>query len=406
MSFLPKIAVPGALLFGIAILGASGVGAAPTARAFVTSAPFGTLPGGETATLYTLRNARGAQVQITNYGGIVTSLRVPDRQGRLGDVVLGYSNLQGYLNDEQTSGTYFGTLVGRYANRIAKGQFRLDGRLYRLDINNPPNHLHGGYAGWSRRLWQARPLTLANGTGIELRLVSLNGDGGFPGTVRTRVRYEWNNQNQLRIIYRATTDRATPIVLTHHSYFNLAGAGSGTILGHQLRLNASRFTPIDKTSIPLGYYQSVAGTPFDFRRFHTIGERINQNSVQLRNGAGYDHNFVLDHPTGRLDLAVTVFAPASGREMRVYTTEPCIQLYTGNFLTGINGKNGQNYPKRSGFCLEAQHAPDSPNQRRFPSVILRPGQTYRQTTIYSFGVSRIPDRVRAGVTTIAASATR
>lgn len=381
MNFLSKIAVPGALLLGFAT-GAVDASAAP--RALVTSAPFGTLPDGEKATLYTLRNARGGLVQITNYGGIMTSLRVPDREGRVGDVVLGYSSLQDYLNDEQTSGTYFGALVGRYANRIAKGQFRLNGRLYRLAINNAPNHLHGGFAGWSRRLWQARPLTLANGTGIELRLVSLDGDEGFPGTVRARVRYEWNNQNQLRIIYRATTDKATPIVLTHHSYFNLAGAGSGTILNHQLRLNASRFTPIDKTSIPLGYYQRVTGTPFDFLRPHALGQRINQNTTQLRNGAGYDHNFVLDHPMGRLDLAATVFEPTSGREMRVYTTEPCIQLYTGNFLTGINGKNGQNYPKRSGFCLEAQHAPDSPNRRAFPSVILRPGQTYRQTTIYSF----------------------
>ena len=380
------LAVPGALLLSAASVGSSTAFAAPMARAGVTSAPFGTLPDGQKVTLYTLRNASGAQVQITNYGGIVTSLRVPDRRGSLGDVVLGYSNLGDYLTDEQKYGTYFGALVGRYANRIAKGQFRLDGHLYRLAINNSPNHLHGGFAGWSRRLWQARPLSLANGTGIELRLVSLSGDEGFPGTVRARVRYEWNNQNQLRIIYRATTDRATPIVLTHHSYFNLAGAGSGTVLSQQLRLNASRFTPIDKTSIPLGYYSRVAGTPFDFRRFHPIGQRINANSVQLRNGAGYDHNFVLDHPAGHLDLAATAFAPTSGREMRVYTTEPCIQLYTGNFLTGMGGKDGQNYPRRSGFCLEAQHAPDSPNQRAFPSVILRPGQTYRQTTIFSFAV--------------------
>lgn len=389
MKFLP-LAVSGALLFGAASVGSSTALAAPMAR--VTSAPFGTLPDGQKVTLYTLRNASGAQVQITNYGGIVTSLRVPDRRGQLGDVVLGYSNLPDYLADEQTSGTYFGTLVGRYANRIAKGQFRLDGRLSRLDINNAPNHLHGGYAGWSRRVWAARPLTLANGTGIELRLVSLDGDGGFPGTVRARVRYEWNNRNQLRIIYRATTDQATPIVLTHHSYFNLAGAGSGTILDHRLRLNASRFTPIDKTSIPLGYYKRVAGTPFDFRRFHPIGERINANSVQLRFGAGYDHNFVLDHPMGRLALAATAFAPDSRREMRVYTTEPCIQLYTGNFLTGQKGKGGEVYPKRGGFCLEAQHAPDSPNQSAFPSVILRPGQTYRQTTIYSFAV--VPENKR------------
>lgn len=352
------------------------------APATIVQTPFGTMSDGKVATLYTLRNTSGGQVQITNYGGIVTALRVPDKNGVRGDVVLGFPTLDGYLNDK--AGTYFGAIAGRYANRIAKGRFTLDGKNYKLATNNAPNHLHGGVRGFDKQLWKAKPMLLKEGPALDLTLYSPAGQEGYPGNLNTRVRYVWGNDNSLKITYRAVTDAPTVLNLTHHSYFNLRGAGLGTILDHQLRLNANRYTPIDATSIPFGEQAPVAATPFDFRKFHSIGERIGDDNAQLKNGQGYDHNFVLNGKSGTMRLAATVREATSGREMRVYTTEPGLQLYSGNFLNGMKGKYGRTYPRRSGFCLETQHFPDSPNHANFPSTTLRPGQTYRQTTVYEF----------------------
>ena len=348
--------------------------------AAITQAPFGTMSDGQVATLYTLRNARGGQVQITNYGGIVTALRVPDKNGVRGDVVLGFDTLPQYA----AKSPYFGALVGRYANRIAKGRFALDGKSYKLATNNGANHLHGGVRGFDKQLWHAKTLMLPGGPALDLTLFSPSGQEGYPGNLNVRVRYTWENDNALRIDYRAVTDKATVVNLTHHTYFNLRGAGLGTILDHQVRLNADRYTPIDSTSIPFGDLAPVAGTPFDFRTFHAIGERIGADNTQIKNGAGYDHNYVLNGKAGQLRRAATVYEATSGREMRVYTTEPGVQLYTGNFLDGLNGKYGRVYPRRSGFCLETQNFPDAPNHANFPSATLRPGQTYKQTTIYRF----------------------
>ena len=350
--------------------------------AAITQAPFGAMPDGQIATLFTMRNARGGQVQITNYGGILNALRVPDKNGVRGDVVLGFPTLDGYLHDK--AGTYFGAIAGRYANRIAKGRFTLDGKSYKLATNNAPNHLHGGVRGFDKQLWKAKSLMLKSGPALDLTLYSPAGQEGYPGNLNVRVRYTWRNDDSLRIDYRAVTDKATIINLTHHSYFNLKGAGLGTITDHQVRINANRYTPIDPTSIPFGDLAPVAGTPFDYRDFHAIGERIGDDNVQLKNGQGYDHNFVLNNQSGQLRRAATVYEATSGREMTVYTTEPGLQLYTGNFLNGMTGKYGRKYPRRSGFCMEAQHYPDSPNHADFPSTTLRPGQTYRQTTVYQF----------------------
>ena len=358
------------------------VHAAPAAMrsAAITQAPFGTLSNGKVATLYTLRNTNGSQVQITNYGGIVKAIRVPDKNGVRGDVVLGFDTLQGYIDKSP----YFGALIGRYANRIAKGYFTLDGKSYSIAKNNGPNHLHGGIKGFDKQLWDAKPMMLKDGPALELTLFSPSGQEFYPGNVNVRVRYTWQNDDELRINYRAVTDAPTILNMTNHSYFNLRGAGLGTILDHQFKINADRYTPIDATSIPLGPLEKVAGTPFDFRTFHTLAQRINENNTQLKNGQGYDHNFVLRNQTGQLKLAVTVREPVSGRELRVYTTEPGMQLYSGNFLDGLHGKYGRLYPRRSGFALEAQHYPDSPNQPSYPTTTLRPGQTYRQTTVYRF----------------------
>jgi aldose 1-epimerase len=354
------------------------VQAAP-AKSGITRAPFGALPDGRQAEIFTLTNARGATAKITNYGGIVTSLRVPNRRGQLGDVVLGYNTLGGYLKNSP----YFGSITGRYANRIAKGRFTLDGKTYALALNNAPNTLHGGKVGFDKRLWQAQPMMTRRGPALSLRYYSPSGEEGYPGSLMTRVVYTLTGDNALRIDYRAATDKATVLNLTHHSYFNLKGEGNGDILGHHLMLNANRFTPVDANLIPTGELRPVRGTPFDFLRYHTIGERINANNEQLRLGKGYDHNFVLN---GRgLRLAARAYEPTSGRMMSVYTTEPGIQLYTGNFLEGdIIGKSGRPYKFRNGFCLETQHFPDAPNKPNFPSTVLRPGQTYRQTTIYKF----------------------
>jgi aldose 1-epimerase len=316
------------------------------------------------------------------YGGTVVSLKVPDKEGKFGDVVLGYDSLADY----QKATAYFGALIGRYGNRVGKGKFSIDGKEFKLAVNNGVNHLHGGLKGFDKVVWTASPSVQADGAHLELSYLSRDGEEGYPGNLNVKVEYVLTENNELKIIYSAVTDKPTVINLTHHSYFNLAGAGQGTILDHQLTLNADRFTPTDSGSIPTGELRSVKGTPFDFIKATAIGSRIDQNDEQLKFGNGYDHNFVLskDKPLG---LAATVYESTSGRVMEVFTTEPGVQFYTGNFLDGaIKGKNGQDYPRRSGFCLEAQHFPDSPNQPKFPSTVLRPGKTYTQTTIYKFSV--------------------
>ena len=332
--------------------------------------------------LYTLTNARGAEARITNYGGIVISLKMPDRNGKFDDIVLGFDNLDGYLKN---GGVYFGALIGRYGNRIAKGRFTLDGVEYKLATNNGENHLHGGVKGFDKVVWDARPLRTKAGPALELTYLSRDGEEGYPGNLTARVIYTLTNNNELKIDYSATTDKDTIVNLTHHSYFNLKGQGNGDILNHQLMIAASRFTPIDAGSIPTGELRSVKGTPFDFTHLTAIGAHINDPDQQLKFGTGYDHNFVLNGPMGVLRLAAKAYEPTTGRVMEVWTTEPGLQFYSGNFLDGtITGKDGKVYNQRYGFCLETQHFPDSPNKPQFPSTVLRKGARYHTTTIYRF----------------------
>ncbi len=341
--------------------------------------PFGQTKTGSAVDLFTLTNDNGIVVKITNYGGTIVSVLAPDRQGNLADVVLGFDDLAGYLQPHP----YFGVLVGRFGNRIAGGKFTLKGVEYTLAQNDGQNHLHGGLNGFDKAVWSAEPVQSEAEVGLKLTHVSPDGDEGYPGTLRVTVVYSLNNDNELKIDYTATTDQATIVNLTNHAYFNLAGAGD--ILGHELMLNATRFTPIDDTLIPTGQLRSVTGTPLDFTQLTVVGARINQDDDQLRFAGGYDHNFVVNGPAGTLRLAARVHEPSSGRVMEVSTTEPGIQFYSGNFLDGtLTGKGGHVYHKRSGFCLETQHFPDSPNQPNFPSTVLEPGEAYRQTTIYKF----------------------
>jgi aldose 1-epimerase len=359
--------------------------AAPSG-ARITRAPFGTLPTGEQVQAFTLTNARGLEMRVLDYGGIIFSLRTPDRTGNLGDIVLGFDDLQGYVK----SSPYFGAITGRYANRIAKGRFTLDGTTYKLAVNNGPNALHGGLKGFDKVVWQAEPSADSTAVRLVLRYTSADGEEGYPGTLRTTVTYTLSDNNQLAVDYEATTDKPTPLNLTQHTYFNLAGEGSGTVLDHVVTIDADRYVPIDSTSIPTGDLPSVGGTPFDFRKPMPIGARIDQPDQQLKNGNGYDHTFVLNRPQGSSGLvhAAHVTEPISGRTLDVSTTEPGVQFYTGNFLDGkVVGKNGHAYPRRGGFCLETHHFPDSPNQPQFPSTILRPGETYRSRTVFTFGVA-------------------
>lgn len=343
---------------------------------------FGKLEDGTTVDIYTLKNRNGLQLEITNYGGTVVTLRTPDRRGRFADIVLGYADLRGYGTDT----SYFGALIGRYANRIARGKFTLNGVEYHLPQNNGVNHLHGGLKGFHKVLWQAREVPRADGVALELTYFSKDNEEGYPGNLSVTATYVLTNANELRIEYAATTDKETVVNFTHHSYFNLVGAGSGDILGHELKINADRFTPVDETLIPTGELRAVKGTPFDFTRATAIGSRINQTDQQLIFGKGYDHNFVLNKKGQELSLAANVYEPSSGREIEMWTTEPGVQLYSGNFLDKVPGKAGKIYHKRGGFCLEAQHFPDSPNQPGFPSTVLKPGERYTQTTVYKFMV--------------------
>lgn len=336
---------------------------------------------GQPMELYTLKNRRGMEVKITNFGGTVVSLKVPDRSGKFADVVLGFSDVADYLKPHPS----FGTAIGRFGNRIAKGRFTLNGVEYKLAINNGENHLHGGVKGFDDVLWTAQEVNTLSGPAVRMTYLSKDGEEGYPGNLQVIMTYTLTNNNELRIDYSATTDKDTVVNLTHHSYFNLAGEGNGDILNHRLKLNAARFTPTDAGSIPTGELRSVRGTPFDFLTPHAIGERINQDDEQLKFGSGYDHNFVINGRMGVLRQAAVVTEPGTGRVMEVWTTEPGVQLYTGNFLDGtLVGKSGKPYARRTGFCLETQHYPDSPNQPKFPTTTLKKGATFKSTTIYRF----------------------
>lgn len=350
---------------------------------------FGVAPSGDSVDVFTLVNATGMKMRVTNYGGIITSLHVPGRPGTVEDVVLGFDSLRGYTSKAyEAENPYFGALIGRYGNRIDNAQFSLNGQTYILDANNGPNHLHGGEPGFDERVWNAELFEKVDSVGVVLHYTSPDGEEGYPGRLETEVTYTLTNENELVIDYRATATEATPVNLTQHSYFNLNGVGDGTILDHELMIDAEAFTPVDSTLIPTGEFRSVAGTPFDFREPTPIGARIDQSNRQLGIAGGYDHNFVLARQDrDSLHLAARVYDPDSGREMEVLTTEPGLQFYSGNFLDGsLVGKSGTPYEKHAGLALETQHFPDSPNQPNFPSTILRPGETYTSQTVYRFSV--------------------
>jgi aldose 1-epimerase len=378
----------------------------PTPHARVSRAPFGGFAGGTAVDIFTLANGRGMDVRTMPYGAAIVSIRVPDRGGAIGDVVLGFDTLPDYVAKNR----FFGVVAGRYGNRIAKGRFTLDGRTYALATNNGANHLHGGVKGFDKVVWEAEPFERDGNVGVAYSHTSPDGDEGYPGTLRVRVTYTLSPSNALTVDYDATTDAPTPINLTQHSYFNLAGDGSGDILGHEVTIDADRFTPVDATLIPTGELAPVAGTPFDFRQPTAVGARIGADHPQLKAGNGYDHNFVLNKTAGGstgpalrteesagskgrglllLEHAARVVDPKSGRTLDVSTSEPGVQFYTGNFLDGtVTGKSGHVYQRRAGLCLETQHFPDSPNHPDFPSTILRPGTRFQSRTVFTFGVTK------------------
>jgi aldose 1-epimerase len=342
---------------------------------------FGKMKDGQPVGLYTLTNTGGMEVAITNYGGIVVSIKAPDRSGKFADVVLGFDTFDAYLNNTP----FFGALVGRYGNRIAKARFTLDGHEYHLAANDNGNTLHGGLKGFDKRLWNAKDVSTKEAPALELTYLSKDGEEGFPGNLSVTVTYSLTPKNELKIDYAATTDKDTVLNLTNHSYFNLAGQGEGDILSHLMMINGDRFTPVDATLIPTGELKSVAGTPLDFRKPTAIGARIDADDQQIKFGRGYDHNFVLNRKGGELILAARVTEPSSGRVLEVLTTQPGLQFYTGNFLDGtIHGKVGKVYPRRSAFCMETQRFPDSPNQPQFPTTVLKPGKHFQSTTVFRF----------------------
>ena len=374
------------LVFLAACAGDGGDGGASVATTETRGEPFGVTPEGDSVRIYTLRNDDGMEARVTNYGGIILSLLVPDREGGLEDVVLGFDDLDGYLSGHP----YFGAIIGRYGNRIAGGRFTLDGQTHELARNNGPNHLHGGVRGFDKVVWTGEPFQNEDGVGVVFTYTSPDGEEGYPGTLQTQVTYTLTDDNELIVDYLATTDRATPVNLTQHSYFNLAGHDSGEILDHVVMIDADEFTPVDSTLIPTGEFRSVEGTPFDFREPTPIGERIETDDQQIRFGPGYDHNFVLrrDGPVAEPVLAARVVEPTSGRVMEILTTEPGLQFYSGNFLDGtLTGKGGVVYEHRTGFAMETQHFPDSPNEDAFPSTIVRPGEEYTSRTIYRFSTT-------------------
>lgn len=377
--------IAGAMLMGTLTAGSA------VAKSGTTKSSWGKTPDGVEVGLYTLTNKNGMEVAITTYGGAVVSLKVPDRHGTLEDVVLGYDSLDGYVNDK----VYFGAIIGRYGNRIGHAKFTLDGKTYTLAKNNGENTLHGGIKGFNKAVWTAKEIPAKDGQALELTYLSKDGEEGFPGNLHVRVVYTLTDSNELKIEYSATADKDTVVNLTNHSYFNLLGVGPGTgdVLGHVLMIEADKFTPVDSGLIPTGELRDVAGTPFDFRKPTAIGARINDDNEQLKLAGGYDHNFVLRRKLGApISLAARVVEPASGRILEVWTTEPGMQLYTGNFLDGsIHGKGGVVYTKHMAFCLETQHFPDSPNHPKFPTTELKPGERYHTTTIYKFSVQKMKE---------------
>ncbi|MGI5171088.1 aldose epimerase family protein [Spirillospora sp. CA-253888] len=362
-------------------------GTASAADLTIAKEPFGTLPDGTAVWRYTLGSGHGMKARILTYGGIVQSLEVPDRRGRPGNVTLGFPKLDGYLSSAyRTENPYFGAIIGRYGNRIGGAKFTLDGRTYQVPANDGTNSLHGGTTGFDQRVWKAQAVKTRDGASLRLTYVSPDGEMGYPGTLSTTVTYTVTPKNELRIRYQATTDKPTVLNLTNHAYFNLAGEGSGDVYGHKLKINASRYTPVDSTLIPTGALSPVRGTPLDFTRPRAVGERIRDGHQQMVYGRGYDHNYVLDG-TG-MKTAARVTEPTTGRVMEVRTDQPGLQFYSGNFLTGrLVGTSGTMYRQGDGFCLETQHFPDSPNRPRFPSTTLRPGQTYDSTSVYAFSAS-------------------
>jgi aldose 1-epimerase len=370
--FTPVRCAAATALASIVLLGSS-----------VTKVTTKAVHAGKPIEMVTLKNSHGMEVQAISYGAIITSIKVPDRAGKVADVALGFDSPERYWAEPVPP--FFGAVVGRYGNRIAKGRFALDGKTYSLAINNAPNSLHGGNKGFDKQVWDVSTKETGDGSSAIFSRTSPDGEEGYPGTLQARVTYTLTDKNELIVDYHATTEKATPVNLTQHSYFNLAGEGTGTILDHVLTIDADRYTPVDDTLIPTGELAPVQGTPFDFRSPTAIGARIERSDPQLKNGKGYDHNWVLNRTSAGLQHAARLTEPKSGRTLDVSTTEPGLQFYSGNFLDGtLTGKSGHVYALRSGLCLETQHYPDSPNQKSFPSTILQPGKTYESRTVFAF----------------------
>ena len=368
-------------LLAVSLVGCETMSTNP--KSTITKADFGKTPEGQAVDIYTLHNSKGAEARIMTYGGIVQKLMMPDKHGKLGDIVLGYDNLQGYIDVTP----YFGALIGRYGNRIGGATFTLEGQTYTLAKNNNGNSLHGGLKGFDKVVWTAKPSVGVHGPQLTLAYVSKDGEEGFPGNLEVTAIYTLTENNELRLEFTAKTDKPTVANLTHHSYFNLAGQGNGDILNHLVCINADKTTPVDSGLITTGAFADVTGTPFDFRSSTSIGARINDPDPVLRYGPGYDHNWVINKPLGKFGLMARVLEPVSGRVMEVWSDEPGLQFYTGNFLDGtIHGKGGAVYPIHSAFCMEPQHYPDSPNKPNFPSVELKPGEKYHNIIVYKFSV--------------------
>lgn len=370
------------IMSGLIIFMVGGLISVNAAELNVSKEAWGKTKNGQAVDLFTLTNKNGVTAKITNYGGIITELMVPDRDGKMGDVVLGFKSLDEYLAGHP----FYGALVGRYCNRIAKGEFTIDGKEYTLVTNNGPNHLHGGTVGFDKVVWESKEIKKDDGVGIELKYTGADGEEGYPGKLDVTTTYLLNNKNELHLMFKATTDKSTHVNLTNHSYFNLAGHGSGDILGQELAINADHFTPADATLIPTGEIRKVEGTPLDFTTATAIGKRIKSDYEQIVLGNGYDHNFVINGYDGTLKLAAKAYDSQSGRVMEVLTTQPGVQLYTSNGGGERKGKDGKVYGKHGAFCLETQHFPDTPNQDNFPTTLLNPGETYDQTIVYRFSV--------------------
>ncbi len=364
------------------MISAASDGKSPAKKAGCEKQSFGKTTDGKEAELFVLTNKNGMQAAVTNYGATLVKLIVPDRNGKLGDIVTGYDDVQGY----EKGSTFFGATIGRYGNRIGHAQFQLDGKTYTLAKNNGPNSLHGGVKGFHKMFWEAKDVSKPDSPAVQFTYLSKDGEEGFPGNLNTTVTYTLTPKNELKIDYKATTDKPTVVNLTNHSYFNLAGTGD--ILKHEVVIHGSKTTPVDRGLIPTGELKDVKGTPFDFLTPHAVGERIGADDQQIKFGGGYDHNWVLDKKGKELALAVEVYEPTTGRVMDISTTEPAMQFYSGNFLDGAKGKGGAVYAHRSAFCFEPQHYPDSPNKPAFPSTELKPGQTYQTETVYKFSTRK------------------